>query len=104
MDPALADLDEIGGPAQAAWRRAADLDVRLFADGLELEHRVEGRDFQHADVGHVKQIGDRADRGFRNPSLMLFLNPPQDRDHRRGLTAFRVFGDLLLSPTPDFPA
>ena len=47
---------------------------------------------------HVEQIRDRPDRGLRNPALMLFLHPPQDRDHRGGLAAFRIFGDLLLGP------
>src|SRR5579864_2683279 len=46
VDPALAHLDEVARSAQAAWRSAADLDVRLLADRLKLEHRVERRDFE----------------------------------------------------------
>ena len=55
-------------------------------------------DLERADVGHVEQIRDRADRGFRNPAVMLFLHPPQDRNHRRRLAAFRIFGDLRFGP------
>src|SRR5258706_6981799 len=46
MDAVLAHLDEIAGAAQPARRGAADLDVRLLADRLQLEHRVEGSDLQ----------------------------------------------------------
>src|SRR5664279_1574981 len=98
MDAALAHFDEIARAAQPAWRGAADLDVRLLADRLQLEHRVEGGDLQRADVGYVEQIRDRSDRRFRNPAVMLFLDPPQDRYHRRGLAAFRKFGYLLFGP------
>src|SRR5882724_1349727 len=98
VDPALAHLDEIARSAQAARRRAADLDVRLLADRLQLKHRVERRDFERADVGHAKQIRDRPDRRFRNPPVMLLLDAPQDRDDGRGLSAIRKFGDLLLCP------
>src|SRR5205807_522887 len=80
MDAALTYLDDIAGATQPAGRRAADLDMRLLADGLQLEHRVKGRDLQRADIRHIEQIGDRADRGFRNPALMLLLDAPQDRD------------------------
>src|ERR1700688_2380590 len=102
MDPALAHLDDIAGAAQPARRGAADLDMRLLADRLQLEHRIERRDLQHADVGHLEQIRDRADRRFRNPPIMLFLDPPQDRDRRRWLPAFRIFGDLLFRPSEVF--
>src|SRR6267154_633235 len=37
MNAALAHLDDIAGAAQPAWRGAADLDVRLLADRLQLE-------------------------------------------------------------------
>src|SRR6201996_5605597 len=47
MDAALADLDDIARAAQPAWRGAANLDMRLLAYGGELEHRIEGRNFQH---------------------------------------------------------
>src|ERR1700761_1465471 len=93
MDTALAHLDDIGGAAQPAWRGATDLNMGLFADRLQLEHGVESRDLKRPDVGHFKQIRDRTDRSFRNPATMLFLHPPQDRDHRRRLTAWRMLGD-----------
>src|ERR1700722_18576614 len=99
MDAALAHLDNVTGAAQPARRGAADLDVGLLADRLQLEHRVEGRYLQSSDVGHLKQIRDRTDRRFRNPPVMLFLDPPQDRDHRRGLAAGRIFADLLFRPS-----
>src|ERR1700730_4189163 len=98
MDPALANLDDIAGAAQPTRRSAADLDMRLLADRLQLEHRIERRDLQHADVGHLEQVRDRADRGFRDPPLMLFLHPPQNRDRRRSLAARRIFCNLLLRP------
>src|SRR6266403_4560594 len=56
MDAALAHLDDIAGAAQPARRGAADLDVRLLADRLQLEHRIESRNLQRPNVGHVKQI------------------------------------------------
>jgi hypothetical protein len=88
---ALADLDEFFRAAQHAGRGAADLDVGLLAHRLELEHRVESRDFQHADIGHVEQIGDGlADRRLAHPAVMLLLRAPQQRDDRGGLTAFRI--------------
>src|SRR6266481_7756896 len=43
VDAALADFDDVARAAQAARRRAADLDVGLLADRLQLKHRVEGR-------------------------------------------------------------
>src|SRR6516165_11449626 len=98
MDAALADLDEVAGAAQPAWRRTAHLHVGFLADRRELEHRVEGRDLQHTDVGHLQEIGDRADRRLRNPTLMLLLDPPQDRDGGRRLAPGRIFRDFLPGP------
>src|SRR3984957_5932433 len=95
MDAALAHLDDIGSATRPAGRGAADLDMGLLADRLQLKHGVESRDLKRPDVGHVKQIGDRADRSSQTPAVMLFLPPPQDRDHRRRLTAWRMLGDLL---------
>src|ERR1700716_1316137 len=46
MDAALAHFDDVGSAAQPARRGAADLDVRLLADRLQLKHGVEGRDLQ----------------------------------------------------------
>jgi hypothetical protein len=95
MDAVLADVDQILGAAQAARRGAADLDVGLLADRCELEHRVEGRDLQHADIGHVEHVGDDADRGFRHPALVLLLRPPEDGDDGGSLAARRILRDLL---------
>ena len=54
MDALAADVDQVARAAQHAGRRAADLDVRLRADRLEMEHRVEGRDLEHADLRHAE--------------------------------------------------
>src|SRR3954451_13674988 len=102
MDPALANLDDIARASQAAWRRAANLDVGFFADRLQLKHGVEGRDFQHADVCHFQEIGDRPDRRFRDPSFVLLLHPPKYRDYSRGLSSRRIFRDLGLSEVKIF--
>src|ERR1700722_2965500 len=59
VDPALANLDDISGAAQPARRGAANLDVRLLADRLQLEHGVEGRDLHRPAVGHVEQARAR---------------------------------------------
>ena len=98
MDAALAHLDDVLGPAQAARRSAADLHMGFLADRLKLEHRIESRHLQHADVGHFEEIGDGADRGFRHPALMLFLDAPQDCDHRGRLATRRIFFDLRFRP------
>ena len=63
----------------------------------ELEHRVEGRDLQHADVGHAQHVGDGADGGLGAPALLL-LRAPQEREHGGGLLAGRILGDLALGP------
>src|SRR3954453_22728985 len=91
-------IEQVFGAAQPAWRGAADLDMRFLADRLQLEHGVEGRDLQRPDIGHLQEVGDRADRGFRDPAAVLLLHPPQDRDHRRGLSPRREFCNLLLRP------
>ena len=98
VDAPLADLFDLLAAAQQAGRRAAPLDVGLAADRLELEHRVEGRDLEHADLRHAEHLGDVLDRRLRQPAAVLLLRPPQQRDHRRGLAAFRIFGDLALRP------
>src|SRR5262249_19913223 len=53
---------------------------------------------EHADVGHPERAGYVFDRLLRRPAAGLLLRAPQDRDHRRLLTAFRVLGDLLFCP------
>ena len=97
MDPLAAALDQLVGAAQHAGRGAAYLDVRLLADRSQQEHGVEGRDFQDADIGHVEELADPADRRLGNPAFLL-LNAPQDRDNSGGLLAFRELLNLLLGP------
>src|SRR5688572_5378955 len=53
MDMLLARVDEIGRAAQPAGRRRADL-YQMVADRMQIEHRVESRDLEHAHVGHAE--------------------------------------------------
>ena len=69
IDLLAADLLEVVGAAQPARRRAAHLEMRDPAHRLEVEHRVEGRDLEHADLGHVEHRRDRLDRRLASPSL-----------------------------------
>ena len=85
------------GAAQHARRRAAELHVET-PNRRQIEHRVEGRDFEHADLGHAEQFGDRLDRLLRQPAARLLLRAPQQRDHGRLLPARRIFGDPRLRP------
>src|SRR5262249_25645548 len=96
-DPLVTDLDDLVRPAQQARRRAAELDVE-FSDRLQIEHGVEGRDFERADLRHAEEIGDVLDRLLREPAAGLLLRPPQQRDDGGGLPAFRVPADLVLGP------
>ena len=48
--------------------------------------------------GMPSMPADRLDRLLRQPAAGLLLRAPQQRDHRRGLPARRVLGDLLLRP------
>ena len=57
-ETAVAVFDELVRSAQHARRRAAHLDVRFLADRRQLEHRVERRDLEDADVGHVEHLAD----------------------------------------------
>ncbi|GJE72328.1 hypothetical protein CHKEEEPN_3882 [Methylorubrum podarium] len=84
-------------PAAIAGHGAADLDPEP-ANRLQGEHRVEGRDLQHADMRHAELIGDRLDRLLRQPAAVLLLRLPQQRDHGRGLPALRIFRDLAARP------
>ena len=43
--------------------------------GCQLEHRIEGRDLEHADVGHAQHVGDGADGGLGAPALLLLGAP-----------------------------
>ena len=91
-------LDAVGA-AQHAGRRAAELD-EVLPDRRQVVHRVEGRDLQHADVGHVEDLGDLLDGGLRHPAVVLLLGAAQQRHDGRGLPACRVFPDLLIHPGP----
>ncbi|MNV82888.1 hypothetical protein D3C71_1766540 [compost metagenome] len=71
------------------------------ADGLELELGIEGRDFEHADIGHAEHVGDRFDRGLRYPAVLL-LRPHQQRNDRGLLAAFRILLDCPLCPSGVF--
>jgi hypothetical protein len=97
-DLATANIFEIIGAAQHAGRRAAHLDMGFFAHRLQLEHGVERRHFEHADIGHLQHFGDGTNGRLRQPALMLFLRAPKQRDDRRSLAAFGIFADLLLGP------
>jgi hypothetical protein len=93
----LADRHQILGPADHAAGGAADLDMRNRPDRLQLEHEVEGRHLQHADIGHAQQVGDIFNRRAGKPPF-LFLRAPQQRDDRAGLTTFGIFGNLPPGP------
>ena len=73
-----------------------------LADRREVEHRVEGRDLERADLRHAEEVGDVFDRLLRKPAASLLLGAPQQRDDRGMLPAFRIFGDLALGPIKIF--
>jgi hypothetical protein len=52
------------------------------ADGGEIEHRVEGRHFEHADFRHAEQIRGSFDGLLRQPAAALLLRAPKNRNHR----------------------
>src|SRR5262249_15840150 len=95
-DAAAAHCLEVLGAAQHARRRPAQLHIGA-ADRREVEHRVEGRDFERTDVREPELVGDRADSDFRQPTALL-LCPPEQRDDRGSLAAGRIFADLPLGP------
>src|SRR6202011_6332498 len=68
------------------------------ADRGEVEHGVEGRDLERADMREPELVGDGADRGLRQPAARLLLRAPQQRDDGRDLPPGRIFADLLLGP------
>ena len=63
-------LEQSSAPRSTARRRAAHLHVDILPDRLQIEHRVEGRDLEHADVRHAEHFGDVLDRGFRQPAAV----------------------------------
>jgi hypothetical protein len=54
---------------------------------------------QRADVRHAQHLGDIADRGFRQPAVVLLLGTPQQRNDRRLLAAVGIARDHLLGPS-----
>ena len=62
-----------------------------------MEHRVEGRDLEHADERHAEHLRHVLYRGLGDPAFLL-LCAPQKRDDRGGLPPLRKFGDLPLRP------
>src|SRR5262249_33807319 len=95
-NPVMAKLDQLIRPAQHAGRRPAELNVRA-SDRRQVEHRVEGRDFERANLRHAEEVSDVLDRLLRKPAGLL-LRTPEQRDDRRTLPAIRIFGDLALGP------
>ena len=88
-DSFLADFDQIARAAQHARRGAAYLQM-VFADRGQVEHRIEGRHFIDADIGHAEVERDLAQRRLTHPTFLL-LRQPQQRDDRRLLAGFRIF-------------
>ena len=76
MNARLADVQDLVGPAQHAGRGAADLHMRDRTDRRQQELRVEGRHFEHADLGHAELCGRPFDAGLADPAV-LFLRPHQ---------------------------
>src|SRR5690606_22432101 len=77
--------------------RAAELHVHL-PDRCQVEHGVEGRDFQGADMRHAEKIRDVADGGLGQPAADLLLRAPEQRNDRRLLAAIRILLQLFLRP------
>src|SRR5215469_6208131 len=100
-DPIVQQFLERVGAAQHARRGAAELNVET-PDRRQIEHRVEGRDLEHADLGHAEHVGDKLDGLLRQPAARLLLRAPQKRNHRRLLSARRIFGDPRLRPLQIF--
>ena len=96
-DALLADFLDVVGAAQHAGRRAAELHM-MAPDRRQVEHRIEGRDFEHAHQRHVEHLRDFLDRWLGQPIIVLLLRAPQQRQHRGRLPARRIFGDFLLRP------
>src|SRR3984957_13837602 len=70
-DVLLASGDNVVRSREPAWRRRAHLD-EMAPDRGEIEHGVEGRDFEDADRGHAEKARDLLDHGFGDPAF-LFL-------------------------------
>jgi hypothetical protein len=70
----------------------------VASDRRQIEHRVEGRDLEHADLRHVEHLGDDLDGPLGDPAGLLLLRFPQQRDDSGSLPAFRILCDLRLRP------
>ena len=81
MDLLAADIHQRFGAAQHAGRGAADLNVGTRADRLQLELRIEGRNFKNTDIGHVQHVCDFFNGGAGNPAILL-LGTHEQRDDR----------------------
>ena len=93
----FADRHKVFGPADHAGCGAADLDMCHGTNRLQLEHEVECRHLETANIGHAQHLRDMLNRGTGEPALLL-LRAPEQRDDCAGLTAFGVFGDLRFGP------
>src|SRR5262245_19664933 len=96
-DALTADFLKIVRATQAAWCRTAQLHVE-FADLPEVEHCVKRRHVERANVCHAEEVCDMTNRCFRQPTAMLLLSPPQQRNDCRLLSPLRIFRDLFLGP------
>src|SRR5271166_25781 len=94
-DPLVTKLDELTGTAQQARRGAAELDMKL-AHRREIEHGVEGRDFERPHLGHAEKTGDMLDRLLRQPTAGLLLRASQERNDRWMLPAGGIFRDFAF--------
>ena len=76
VDFAFTYLAQIFRTAQLAGNGAAELNMRLRADGRKLKHGVKRRHFEHADIGHIQHLSDVFNHRTRGPAV-LFLAPPE---------------------------
>ena len=88
----LAGPDDAVASPEPARRRRADLDHGL-ADGLQVYHRVEGRDLVDAYGRHIQVSGDRVDHLRGQPAPVAPLNEIQNRQDGARLPSFRIPGD-----------
>src|SRR5579862_1977329 len=89
----LERLDNLLRSAQAAGEVRADLD-RVRADGVEIEHVVEGRDRVTEGRRDLERVGGLLERLARQVAMLLLREP--QRLQRRRTRAFRIaLADLL---------
>ena len=73
----------------------ADLD-KVLANGLAVEHGVEGGDLVDTHGGHLEEIGDVVHDGYGRPSFVLTLAEVEERDDGGFLVLRGVVGDDFL--------